>query len=50
MKEIISFLREWRDERRAIDQLQHLSERDLADIGITRSEIEYKVRRNRNED
>jgi uncharacterized protein YjiS (DUF1127 family) len=33
--------REWRKRRRLLANLSDLSDRELADIGITRSEIDY---------
>ena len=37
-------VREWRERNRARHELQRLSDRDLADIGLTRSSIESAVR------
>ncbi len=37
-------VREWRERNRARHELQRLSDRDLADIGLSRSSIERAVR------
>ena len=37
-------VREWRERNRARHELQRLSDRDLADIGLTRGSIESAVR------
>jgi uncharacterized protein YjiS (DUF1127 family) len=36
---IISFLHAWKRYGMAVQELSHLSDRELADIGITRSDI-----------
>lgn len=37
-------VRRWRERNRARHELQRLSDRDLADIGLSRSSIESTVR------
>jgi uncharacterized protein YjiS (DUF1127 family) len=36
---IIRFIRDWRRYGRDVQELSHLSDRELADIGITRCDI-----------
>ena len=36
---VIRFLRSWRRYNRSIRELSRLSDRELADIGLTRSEV-----------
>ena len=36
---IIGFLKSWKRYGVAVDELSHLSDRELADIGITRGDI-----------
>ncbi len=36
---LIRFLQAWKQHRRALRELSQLSDRELADIGISRSEI-----------
>jgi uncharacterized protein YjiS (DUF1127 family) len=36
---IISFFKSWKRYGVAVDELSHLSDRELADIGITRGDI-----------
>ncbi|MEL7462808.1 MAG: DUF1127 domain-containing protein [Pseudomonadota bacterium] len=44
---LISFFRAWIAERRTISALSALSDRELADIGISRSEIRSVARQGR---
>ena len=37
-------VRSWQERNRARHELQHLTDRDLADIGLTRSGIEAALR------
>lgn len=37
--EIFNFLRTWRRYNASLSELSHLGDRELADIGITRSDI-----------
>jgi len=46
-KGFTGWLTEWRDRRNATAELSRLSDRDLADIGLTRQEIPAVVRRKR---
>jgi uncharacterized protein YjiS (DUF1127 family) len=39
------YFAEWRQRRRAFDELYALDDRSLADLGITRSEIPYVLAR-----
>ena len=41
---IVSGVRKWRERNRDRHALQSLSDRDLADIGLTRSDIEAALR------
>ena len=41
---IAKAVREWRERNRARRELQFLSDRELADIGLTRSGIDLAVR------
>ena len=46
-KGVFAALAEWRRRRRAAAELSGLSDRDLADIGLTRQEIPQAARRGR---
>jgi uncharacterized protein YjiS (DUF1127 family) len=46
-KGLTGWLAEWRNRRSATAELSNLSDRDLADIGLTRQEIPAVVRRGR---
>jgi uncharacterized protein YjiS (DUF1127 family) len=37
--DIFNFLRAWRRYNASLNELSHLNERELADIGLTRSDI-----------
>lgn len=37
-------LRKWREQNRAIDELNKMTTRQLNDIGIERSEIKHRIR------
>ena len=39
LSSLIRFLHAWKRYGTAVDELSHLSDRELADIGITRSDI-----------
>jgi uncharacterized protein YjiS (DUF1127 family) len=41
IKALAEKLQEWRRYRTSVRELTQLSDRELADLGITRSEIEY---------
>lgn len=43
---VVNWLGEQRRYRRTIDELSQLSDRELADIGLYRDEIEHVARRN----
>ena len=45
LKSISEKLQAWRRYRDAVRELSQLSDRELADIGIRRGDIEYIVRR-----
>ena len=43
---LIRFLREWRRYNQSLNELSRLGDRELADIGISRSEIAIVAREN----
>ncbi|MFZ9500406.1 MAG: DUF1127 domain-containing protein [Beijerinckiaceae bacterium] len=44
IKSLVSWIESWRRYRAAVSQLDQLSDRDLAELGLTRDEIQSVAR------
>ena len=45
--DIVGRYKDWRSYRRTVNELSHLSNRELADLGINRADIPFVARRAR---